>query len=184
MPIHNFIDTIVTSVSLYTKSTYSYVSNITNKSSVFLTYPKLLYSTPTLSVNTLSSKHFSNANLLVLSSDFNLNYQNKLPLNRTSLHVKETTYNFLNAFIYNNSQAILQCSQTFENSTYNLQTVSIKKSFSETVIYISSTEDSQDLVWNTNLNKVYDQQINFTDPDDGSGGNGNNQASSLKEFWA
>lgn len=184
MAIHDFIDTIVTSISLYTKSTYGYVSNITNKSSAFLAYPRLLYSTPSLNANSLTLKSFSNADLLVLNGDFNLNYQSKLPLNRTSLHVKETTYNFSDVLVYNNSQTSLQYSQAFENPTYNLQTVSIRKYFSESTLYINSTEDSQDLVWNTNLNKVYDQQIDFTDPNGDPGGNGDNQGSSLKEFWA
>ena len=189
MPIHHFVDTVTTSVSLRVKQDPlkdSFIALSTDVSQQVL-YP---LPTPAL-VSSATDTYFnvqksSYVNLQHLFFGFTPATYLGSPnvLNIIALNVKPDPLVFAST-IYNYSKTTIYQLVPFVYSEQLMHVDSQRYNYYnvEKSIYIPSTEDTLELDWNAQTNSITPQEFvdAGSDPDPG-GGNGGQ--STLKEFWA
>lgn len=189
MPIHHFVDTVTTSVSLRVKQDPLKDSFIALSTDVSQQVPYVL-STPTLT-STTSDAYFNAQESLYVSTQhlfFGLTpaiyLGSPIVMNIIALNVKPDPLTFAST-IYNYSKSTIYQLVPFVYSEQLIHVDSQRYNYYnvEKSIYIPSTEDTLELDWNAQTNLVTPQEFvdAGSDPDPG-GGNGGQ--STLKEFWA
>ena len=189
MPIHHFVDIITTSVSLRVKQNPLKDSFIALSTDVSQHIP-YTFPTPALSSNLANTYSSTQESLYVKTQHLffgltpalylgtpnvlNIVALNIKPATLSSVvplnsYVKSTTYQLV-PFVY--SEPLTHV----DYQRYNYYNV-------EKSIYIPSTEDTLELDWNAQTNRIAPQEFldAGSDPDPG---NGNGGQSTLKEFWA
>ena len=186
MAIHNFVDTITTSVFLTAKrSAPSALQNF---------YPSQSFIISKLSK--YSNQQASNAFIKIKSSTAFLNVDFLHSYNNVNSQNYTGTPNALNIVSYNSgsnyllsslknlnsAEANLYIDRTISTPQY-IPNYSIAYSSILETMNVSSSEDTLELDWNVQSDLITSRDVSFDDASSGSGSNGNNQ-SSLKEFWA
>lgn len=184
MAIEGFIDTITNYASLNVTSNILKDTKDYLKSSTFLLLKKSCSEASWISSPSLI-KDNTTIQTVVLQ-EHSANDISKFVLNITSLNILSDTFE-LNpllspTFEFSSLSYIVEDS----NPTPNYISNASKNYFaSETDLYIETQEDFLELDWNVETNQVYNLARNFNQENqDPGGGDGNNNATTIKEFWA
>jgi len=175
MPIHNFVDNIVNSATLFVNSAAPSSSKVYLSSFSFLLFEKETLHTSLVSNSFISYNPAKNSLLVNFVSNIN-----QVILASTSIFVGPSVYESLNQYVYKTSTTYLNTS--FEKFPANIAEGNASKSINDNASIFVKNDQDQNLTWfvSTNLLKHFEVEIPDT-PDD----NGNQQPSiGLKEFWA
>ena len=175
MAIHNFVDNIVNSTTLFVNSATLPGSKVFLHGFSFLLFEKET-TQPSLASDLAHFYNFSDTSLL---TNFNAP-ANQLTLSSASIYVGPFSLATFSSYSYNSDTAYLNTS--FGKFTTTLKEGSaLRTTRDETSIFVKNAQD-QELTWFVSTNLLEHTEVEIADtPDDNGGGQ---STTGLKEFWA
>jgi len=175
MPIHNFVDNVVNSTTLFVESSTPPSSKVYLHSLSFLLFKKEASQT---SLTSNAQLLYNTAESFLLSTITPIT--NQLCLDVVSIYVGPTSYTTYEGYVYKPSTAYLATPFGSFPALFQLGSAS-RTSRDETSIFVKNAQD-QELTWFVSTNLLEHTEVEIADtPDDNGGGQ---PTTGLKEFWA